>query len=97
MANAISSLYSERNQIAFKVKADVFKSVALSHLCFIGVFFPFFTTKNINHISRQIDWRIKVCCFRQKFDLSIGRLTKDRISPTNLFISKVSLKNPKQI
>ena len=95
MANAISSLYSERNQIAFKVKADVFKSVALSHLCFIGVFFPFFTTKNINHISRQIDWRIKVCCFRQKFDHSIDLFTKERILPVELFTLKVSLKNYK--
>ena len=34
MANAIRSLYLVKNQIPFKVRIDVFKSVVLSHLFF---------------------------------------------------------------
>ena len=91
MANAIRSLYLVRNQIHLKVRIDVFKSVVLSHLSFSGVFLQTLTVKNINHINRQINWGIKVCYFRQKFDHSIDLLIKDRIVPAELFISKISL------
>ena len=69
----------------------VFKSVVLSHLSFSGVFLQTLTVKNINRINRQINWGIKVCYFRQKFDHSIDLLIKDRILPAELFISKVNL------
>ena len=93
MANAIHSLYLVRNQIPSKVRLDVFKSVLLSHLSFSGVFLQTLTAKNINRINRQINWGIKVCYFRQKFDHSIDRLIKDRILPAELLISNVSQTN----
>ena len=68
MANAIRSLYLVINQIPLKVRIDVFKSNVLSHLSFSGVFFQTLTVKNLNRINRQINWGIKVCYFRQKFD-----------------------------
>ena len=55
MANAIHSLYLVRNQISFKVRLDVFKSVVLSQLSFSGVFLQTLTAKNINRINRQIN------------------------------------------
>ena len=91
MANAIRSLYLVRNQIPLKVRIDVFKSVVLSHLSCSGVFLQTLTVKNLNRINRQINWGIRVCYFRQKFDQSIDLLIKDRILPAELFISKVSL------
>ena len=91
MAKAIRSLYLVRNQIPLKVRIDVFKSVVLSRLSFSGVFLQTLTKKNINCINRQINWGIKVCYFRHKFDHSIDLLIKDRILPAKLFISKVSL------
>ena len=90
MANAIRSLFLVINQIPFKVRIDVFKSVVLSHISFSGVFLQTLTVKNINRINRQINWVIKVY-FRQKIDHSIDLLIKDRILPAELFISKVSL------
>ena len=69
----------------------MFSSQLYSHLSFSGVFLQTFTVENINRINRQINWRIKVCYFRQKFDHSIDFLIKDRILPAELFISKVSL------
>ena len=91
MANAIRSLYLVRNQILLKVRINVFKSVVLSHLSFSGVFLQTLTVKNINRIKRQINWGIKVCYLRQKFDHSIDLLIKDHILPAELIISKVSL------
>ena len=91
MANASRSVYLVSNQIPLKVRNDVFKSVGLSHLSFSGVFLQTLTVKNINRINRQINWGIKVCYFRQKFDHSIDLLIKDRMLPAELFISKVSL------
>ena len=84
MANAIRSLYLVRNQIPLKVRIDVFKSVVLSHLSFSGVFLQTLTVKN--RINRQINWGIKVCYLRQKFDHSFDLLIKDRILPAELFI-----------
>ena len=74
-----------------KVRIDVFKSVVLSHLSFSGVFLQTLTVKNLNRINSQINWGIKVCYFRQKFDHSIDLLIKDRILLGELFISKVSV------
>ena len=91
MADAIRSLYLVRNEIPLKVRIDVFKSVVLSHLSFSGVFLRTLTVKNISRINRQINWGIKVCYFRQKFDHFIDLLIKDRILPAEIFISKVSL------
>ena len=91
MVDAIRSLYLVRNQILLKLRIDVFKSVVLSHLSFSGVFLQTLTVKNINRINRQINWGIKVCYFRHKFDHSIDLLIKDRILPAEMFISKVSL------
>ena len=91
MANAIRSLYLVRNYIPLKVRIDGFKSVVVSHLSFSGVLLQTLTVKNINRINRQINWGIKVCYFRQKFDHSIDLLIKDRILPAELFISKVRL------
>ena len=45
----------------------------------------------MNRINRQINWGIKVCYFRQKFDHSIDLLIKDRILPAEMFIPKFSL------
>ena len=88
MADAIRSLYLVRNQLPLKVRNDVFKSVVLSHLSFSGVFLQTITVKNLIRIIRQINWGIKVCYFRQKFDHSIDLLIKDRILPAESFISK---------
>ena len=91
MDNAIRSLYLVKNQVPLKVSIDVFKSVVLSHFSFSGSFLQTLTAKNINRINRQINWGMKVCYFRQKFDHSIDLLIKDRILPAQLFILKVSL------
>ena len=56
MSNAIRSLYLVRNQIPLKVRIDVFKPFVLSHLSFSGVFLQTLRVKNINRISRQINW-----------------------------------------
>ena len=75
------------------VRIDVFKSVALflSHLSLSGAFLQTLTAKNVHRVNRQINWGIKVCYFRQKFDHIVDLLIKDRILPAELFISKVSL------
>ena len=89
MTNAVLSLYLERNEIALKVRIDVFRSIVPSHLSFSGVFSQTLTVKNLNRINRQINWGIKVCYFRQNIDHSIDLLIKDRILPAELFISTV--------
>ena len=67
-------------------------SSLLYSLIFLSMEYSFkLLQKNINRINKQINWGIKIY-FRQKFDHSIDLLINDRILPTELFISKVSLK-----
>ena len=68
MAAAIRSLYLVRNHIPLEVRLQVFKSLVRSQLSFSGVYLQTLSAKNIQHINRQINWGIKVCYMRRKFD-----------------------------
>ena len=68
MAAAIRSLYLVRNHIPLEVRLQVFKSLVLSHLSFIGVYLQTLSAENMQRINQQINWGIKVCYVRRKFD-----------------------------
>ena len=88
MANSVRSLDFARNQIPLKVRIDAFMSGVLSHVSFKGASLQPFTAKNINQISRQINWGIKICKFRQNIDHSIDILIKDGVLPAEFFYLK---------
>ena len=92
MAAAIRSLYQVRNHIPLEVRLQVFKSLVLSHLSFRGVYLQTFSAKNVQPINRQINWGIKVCYMRRKFDHSRDVL-KSHVLPAELIISKFSILN----
>ena len=45
----------------------------------------------IQRVNRQINWGIKVCHLRKKFDSARDQLLKDKILPEEIFIKKVCL------
>ena len=81
MAAAICSLYPVRNHIHFEVRLQVFKSLVLSLLSFSGVYLQTLSAKNIQRINRQINWGIKVCYMRRKFDHCRDNLLKLHVLP----------------
>ena len=92
MANVIYSLYLVRNYNPFKVRIIVFPASCTlifpseKYVCKI------LKRKIIKRINRQINWGMKVCYFRQKYDHSFDLLIEDRIPQAELFISKFSLR-----
>ena len=88
MAAAIRSLYLVRNHIPLEVRLQDFKSLVLSHLSFSGVYLQTLSAKNVQRINRQINWGIKVCYMRRKFDHCRDILLKSHVLPAELIISK---------
>ena len=91
MVADIRSLYLVRNHIPLEVRLQVFKSLVLSHLSFSGVYLRTLSAKNVQRINRQINWGIKVCYMRRKFDTCRDILLKSHVLPAELIISKFSL------
>ena len=81
MAAAIRSLYLVRNHISLEVRLQLSKYLVLSHLLF----------KYCQRINRQINWGIKVCYMRRKFDLCRDILLQSHVLPVELVISKFSI------
>ena len=91
MANAIRSIYLVRHFLPLKARIGLFKSLVLSHLNFSAIFFQSLSVKSLQRVNRQINWGIKVCHLRKKFDSARDLLLKDKILPAELFIKNVCL------
>ena len=91
MANAIRSIYLVRHFLPLKARIVLFKSLVLSHLNFSAIFFQSLLVMSLQRVNKQINWGIKVCHLRKKFDSARDLLLKDKILPAELFIKKVCL------
>ena len=89
MANAIRSIYLVRHFLPLKARIGLFKSLVLSDLNFSAIFFQSLSVKSLQRVNRQINWGIKVCHLRKKFDSARDLLLKDKILPAELFIKNV--------
>ena len=91
MATAIRSIYLLRYQLPLKARLMLFKSLVLSHLTFSALFFQNLTFSAMQRINRQINWGIKVCYMRKKFERSTDLLVKSDFLPAELLISQMSV------
>ena len=91
MATAIRSIYLIRYRLLLKARLMVFKSLVLSHLTFNALFFQNLKFCEMQRINRQINWGIKVCYMRKKFERSTDLLVKSNILPAELLISQMSV------
>ena len=91
MASAIRSLYLVRYQVPLKTRINLFKSLVLSHLDFSAIFFQNLPSYSIDRIKKQINWGIKVCFMKTKYDTVRDLLLETKILPAELQITRVSL------
>ena len=63
----------------------------LSHLSFSAIFFQNLSAKNLKRLNRQINWGIKVCFLRKKYDKARDLLIQTKTLPAELIIAKMSL------
>ena len=63
----------------------------LSHLSFSAIFFQNFSAKDLKRLNRQINWGIKVCFLRKKYDKARDLLIQTKTLPAELIIAKMSL------
>ena len=68
IAHAIRSIYVIRHQVPLNARILLLKSLVLSHLSFSATFFQNLSAKNLKRLNRQINWGIKVCFLRKKYD-----------------------------
>ena len=80
-----------RYQLTQKARLMLFKSLVLSHLTFSALFFQNLNFSAMQRINRQINWGIKVCYMRKKFERSTDLLDKSDILPAELLISQMSV------
>ena len=91
MASAIRSIYLVRYQVPLKTRINFFKSLVLSHLDFSAIFFQNLPSYSIDRINKQINWGIKVCFMKTKYDTARDLLLETKILPAELQITRVSL------
>ena len=91
MATAIRSIYLLRYQLPLEAQLMLFKSLVLSHLSFSAIFFQNLNFSAMQRINRQINWGIKVCYMRKKFERSTDLSVKSDFLPAELLISQMSV------
>ena len=91
MAHAIRSIYLIRHQIPLNARILLLKSLVLSHLSFSAFFFQNLSANNLKRLNRQINWGIKVCILRKKYDKARDLLIQTKTLPAELIIAKMSL------
>ena len=91
MAHAIRSIYLIRHQVPLNARILLLKSLVLSHLSFSAIFFQNLSAKNLKRLNRQINWGIKVCFLRKKYDKARDLLIQTKTLPAELIIAKMSL------
>ena len=84
-------IYLLRYQLPLEARLMLFKSLVLSHLTFSALFFPNLNFSAMQRNNRQINWGIKVCYLRKKFERSTDLLVKSDISPAELLKSQMSV------
>ena len=89
MAHAIRSIYLIRHQIPLNARILHLKSP--SHLSFSAIFFENLSAKNLKRLNRHINWGIKVCFLRKKYDKARDLLVQTKTLPAELIIAKMSL------
>ena len=91
MAHAIRSICLIRDQLPPNARILLLESLVLSHLSFSAIFFLNLSAKNLKRLNRQINWGIKVCFLRQKYDKTRDLLIQTKTLPADLIIAKMSL------
>ena len=93
MAHAIRSIYLIRHQLPLNAPILLLNSLVLSHFSFSAIFFQNLSAKNLKRLNRQINWGIKVCFLRKKYDKARDLLIQTKTLPAELVIAKMSLIN----
>ena len=91
MAHAIRSYYLIRHQVPLNARILLLKSLVLSNLSFSAIFFQKLSAKKLKRLNRQINWGIKVCFLRKKYDKARDLLIQTKTLPAELIIAKMSL------
>ena len=63
----------------------------LSHLSLSAILFQNLSAKNLKRLNRQINWGIKVCFLRKKYDKARDLLIQTKTLPAELIIAKMWL------
>ena len=85
MAQGIKCIYALRNIIPTVYKKIILNSFVLSHVQYFSLLLAFINQNLITTLEKQLNWAIKACFHRQKFDSSSDLKMNLGILPISLF------------
>ena len=86
MAMGIKTIYSIRCCLPQSLMRTMFNAFVLSHLHYSLPVIQSINQQLICSLERQLNWAIKACYFRSKFDSSRDLKISNQILPISLFI-----------
>ena len=70
MATGIKTIYTIRNYVPLKTRFLLLNTLVLCHLYYPGVLFTGLNNTLMASLEKQLNWAVKACCFKRKYDSS---------------------------
>lgn len=91
MAMGIKTIYTIRNFVPIKTRLLLLHSLVLCHLCYPAVLLNGINSTILDSLTRQVNWGIKACCFKRKYDSSSELKIRHKILTAEHLIEYLSL------
>ena len=91
MAIGIKTIYTIRNFVPIQTRLMLLHSLVLSHLCYQAVLLNGINSTLLDSLNRQVNWAVKACCFKRKYDSSSELKIRHRILTAEHLIEYLSL------
>lgn len=91
MATGIKTIYTIRPYVPLKTRILLLHSLVLCHLNYPAVLLTGINNTVLESIEKQINWAIKACCFKRKFDHVTQLKKTNRILPARKQIEYICL------
>ena len=91
MAIGIKTIYTIRNFVPIKTRLLLLHSLVLCHLCYSAVLLNGINVTLLDSLNRQVNWAVKACCFKSKYDSSSELKIRHKILTAEHLIEYFSL------
>ena len=91
MAAGIKTIYTVRSFVPLKTRLLLLHALVLCHLFYPAVLLTGITNTVMDSLEKQVNWGIKACCFKRKFDSATNLKKTNKILPAQKQIEYICL------
>lgn len=91
MATGIKTIYTIRNFVPLQTRLVLLNALVLCHLYYPCVLFSGINNTLMSSLDKQINWAVKACCFKRKYDSSTQLKKSNGILPAQKQIEYMCL------